>query len=143
MKILAVDPGTKNIGLAVSDPTGTIARPLVVLPHISRVIDAAAVAEQAAAQGVELIIVGQSMDEDGEPSLAGRQAAHFAETLKVQTSVPVFLWDEAFTTSEARKTRIDMGVNRKKRAGHLDDLAAALLLQSYLESLHSRGNKKK
>jgi putative Holliday junction resolvase len=137
MKILAVDPGEKRLGLAVSDPTGTLARPLGVLKHISRLADAARVAEVARENDVELIVVGQSFDESGQPNLAGRRAANLAEALRTQTSLPVVLWDEAFTTQDARTTRLESGASRKKRAGHLDELAAAILLQSYLDSVHN------
>ena len=135
MRILAVDPGSKNIGLALSDPTGTIASPLLVLSHVSRVVDAAAVAELAATHAAGLIVVGQSLDDDGLPTFEGRRAGRFAEALKAQTSLPVVLWDEAFSTQQARAARIEMGVSRRQRSGHLDDLAAAVLLQSYLDSL--------
>jgi putative Holliday junction resolvase len=138
MRILAVDPGSKRLGLALSDPTGTLAKPLMVLPHISRVVDVAAVAEQAAAHEAGLIIVGQSFDEDGQPNLAGRGAARFAAALRTQTAIPVVLWDEAFTTQDARAARLQMGVSRRKRSGHLDDLAAAILLQSYLDQTLKR-----
>ncbi|MFH1908062.1 MAG: Holliday junction resolvase RuvX, partial [Chloroflexota bacterium] len=104
-------------------------------PHVSRVIDAATVAGQAAAYEAGLIVVGQSLDEQGRPTFEGRRAARFAAALRAQTSIPVILWDEAFTTQEARAARIAMGVSRQKRAGHLDDLAATLLLQSYLDAL--------
>jgi putative Holliday junction resolvase len=137
LRILAVDHGTKNIGLALSDPTGTIASPLTVIPHVGRLMDAAAVAEQAAAHEVGLIMVGQSFSEDGTPNLAGRQAARFAEALKTQTTIPVMLWDESFTTQDAREARIAMNVSRHKRSGHLDDLAATVLLQSYLDANRS------
>ncbi len=134
MRILAVDHGEKRIGLALSDPTGSIASPLTVLQHVSRAIDAAQVAALAAEYGVEHIIVGQSFDEDGRPNLAGRRAARFAEALRQQTGLPVELWDEAFSTQTAREARIQMGISRKKRAGHLDELAATLILQSYLDA---------
>lgn len=134
MRILAVDPGSKRIGLAVSDPTGTIARPLMVVAHTSRPADAAVVATQAAEQGAGLILVGQSFDEQGNLTSSGRQAARFAEALRQQTSTPIVFWDEAFTTREARASRIAMHVSRRKRAGHLDAVAATLLLQSYLEN---------
>ncbi len=134
MRILAVDPGSKRIGLALSDPTGTIAGPLTVIPHIARLVDAAAVAEAAAAHQVELIVVGQSFDEEGKPSFEGRRSARFAETLKTQTDIPVRLWDESLTTRDARSTRLQMGVSRKDRSGHLDSLAATILLQSYLDA---------
>lgn len=139
MRILAVDHGSKRIGLAISDPTGTIANPLAVIPHTSRIMDAATVAEMAASHEAGMIIVGQSFDESGRPNFEGRRSTRFAAALRTQTSVPVILWDEAFTTQNARAARIAMGVSRKKRSGHLDDLAATVLLQSYLDSQSQQG----
>jgi len=134
MRILAVDHGEKNIGLAISDPTATIASPLKVLQHVSRVVDAAQVANLAAENEVALIVIGQSYDEEGNPTLAGRRAAKFAEALKGQTQIPVILWDESFSTQDARATRIEMNVSRQKRAGHMDELAAVMILKSYLDA---------
>jgi putative holliday junction resolvase len=134
MRILAVDPGSKHIGLAISDPTGTIANPLTVLNHVSRLVNAAAVADIAQTNGAGLIIVGQSLDDDGQPSFEGRRAGRFVEVLKTQTGLPVLFWDESFTTQDARAARIAMGVPRKNRQGHLDSMAATLLLQSYLDA---------
>jgi len=133
MRILAVDHGEKRIGLAISDLTGTIANPLRMIEHISRVIDAAQVVDIAMQNQVEWIVVGQSFDEDGKPNLAGRRAARFVEALKAQTQIPIVLWDESFSTQSARAARIEMGASRKKRAGHLDELAATVILQSYLD----------
>ena len=135
MRILAVDPGSKRIGIAMSDPTGSIANPLTVLMHVARLADAAAVAELAASHAADQIVIGQSFDEDGNPSFEGRRSMRFAEALRTQTTLPVILWDESFTTQDARQARIRMGVSRKDRSGHLDDLAATVLLQSYLDSL--------
>ena len=134
MRVLAVDHGEKRIGLAISDPTGTIANPLTVIKHVSRAIDAAQVATLASEHEAGLIVIGQSFDEEGQPNLAGRRAARFAEALRGQTSLPVELWDESFSTQEARAARIQMGVSRKQRAGHLDQLAATVILQSYLDA---------
>jgi putative Holliday junction resolvase len=134
MRILAVDPGSKRLGLAVSDPTGTIANPLTVIPHVSRLLDAVAIAEQAAVQEAGLIVVGQSLDEQGQPTFEGRRAARFASALRTQTALQVVLWDEVLTTQDARAARIMLGVSRQKRSGHLDDLAATILLQSYLDA---------
>jgi putative Holliday junction resolvase len=134
MRVLAVDHGEKHIGLAISDPTGTIANPLTVIKHVSRALDAAQVATIASEREAELIVVGQSFDEDGQPNLAGRRAARFAEALRAQTDMPVELWDESFSTQEARAARIQMGVARMERAGHLDQLAATVILQSYLDA---------
>lgn len=134
MRILAIDHGEKRIGLALSDPTATIASPFKVIEHISRTLDAAQVANLASENEVGLIVIGQSFDDAGQPNLAGRRAAKFADALKQQTQIPIMLWDESFSTQDARATRIEMGVSRRKRAGHLDELAAVMILRSYIES---------
>jgi len=139
MRILAVDHGEKRIGLALSDPTGTLASPLTVIKHVSRLMDAAQVANIASENGVGLIVIGQSFDEEGEPNLAGRRAAKFADALKEQTHTPIELFDESFSTHDARTTVIELGFSRKKRAGHHDSLAAVMILRSYIESKERSG----
>ncbi len=136
MRILAIDPGTKHIGVAISDPTGTIANPLTVIKHISRPVNAALVAELAEENEASLILVGQAVDEEGKPTFSGRQAARLAGAIRNQTDLPVVLWDESGSTQSARQARLQMGVSRAKRSGHLDDLAAAIILQSYLDTRH-------
>lgn len=136
MRILAVDHGEKRIGLALSDPTATIASPLKVLRHVSRLVDAAHVAEVAIEHEVGLIVIGQSYDEDGNPNLAGRRAGRFADELKNQTNIPIQMWDESHSTQIARAARIELGLSRKRRAGHQDEFAAVVILQSYLEAKH-------
>jgi putative Holliday junction resolvase len=138
MRIMAVDPGDKRLGLAVSDPTGTIANPLTVLKHQSRLVDAATIASIASEQGVSLTIVGATYELDGELTPQGRKANRLAEAIRTQTDLPVTLWDEAGSTQAARSARIQMGVKRSKRSGHLDELAAVVILQSYLESGQTR-----
>lgn len=134
MRILAVDHGEKRIGLALSDPTATLASPLTVIKHVSRLLDAAQVADLAAQNEAGLIVIGQSFDDEGQPNLAGRRAAKFSEALREQTQIPVVLWDESFSTQDARSAVLELGVSRKKRAGHHDSLAAVMILRSYLES---------
>ena len=134
MRILAVDHGEKRIGLALSDPTETIASPLKVIHHISRIVDAAQVADIAAQNEVGLIVIGQSYDEDGNPNLAGRRAGRFADELRSQTNIPIEMWDESHSTQIARAARIELGISRKKRAGHQDEFAAVVILQTYLEA---------
>lgn len=134
MRILAVDPGEKRLGLAISDPTATIASPLMVIKHVARLLDAAAIARTAEENQAELIVVGSALDDEGEPTTQSRRAERLAEAIRQQTSMPVVLWDESGSTQAARAARIAMGVSRRKRRGHLDDLAAAVILQSYLDS---------
>lgn len=135
MRILAVDPGEKRLGIAISDSSGTIANPLTVLKHISRPLDAAAIAQLARENQAGLIVIGQALDEDGLPTPEGRRAGRLAEAVQGQTDLPVVLWDESGSTREARSARLAMGASRRKRSGHLDDLAATYILQTYLDAL--------
>lgn len=134
MRVLAVDPGEKNIGLAVSDPTGTIANPLTVLKHVSRPIDAASIAQLALEHNVDRIIVGQALDDEGIPTVQGRSAARLAAAIRYQCDLPVDLWDESYSTRAAREALVAIGVARMKRKGHHDSLAATYILQTYLDA---------
>lgn len=136
MRILAIDPGDKNIGVAISDPTSTIANPLTIIKHISRSIDAAIIAQLALDNEAKLIVVGQALDPDGKPTPQSRRSARLATAIKNQTNLPVELWDESGSTQAARQARIALGVSRDKRKGHLDDLAATYILQTYLDVHH-------
>ncbi len=142
MRILAVDPGEKRLGIALSDPTNTIAGPLSIIKHVARPIDAAAIAQLAVENGAGLIVIGQSLDEEGEPTPEGRKAARLAEAVRGQTSLPVVLWDESGSTQSARSASIAMGVSARRRRrqghGHLDELAATVILQSYLDAQPDR-----
>lgn len=134
MRILGVDPGEKNIGIAMSDPTGSIASPFLVIKHESRPIDAASIAEIARDHAVGLIIVGQALDHENNPTFSGRKAARLAAAIRTQTDIPVTLWDESHSTQTARNAQIALGSARRNRSGHLDELAATVILQSYLDS---------
>ncbi len=131
-RILAVDPGEKRIGLAISDPTGTIANPLGVVNHISRLVDAAEIDRLAIEQGAVLIVVGQALDDEGEVGPAARKARRLADAIQLQTTLPVVLWDESGSTDEALSALRKMGMKRVK--GHADELAATIILQSYLDA---------
>ena len=133
MRILAVDFGTKNIGLAISDPTGTIANSLSTITHRSYREDAASILGIAEMKQVNQILVGQSFDEAGKPTYTGRMSLRLASAIKSETKIPILLWDESFSTQDARKARILMRTSRAKRTGHLDSQAAVVLLQSYLD----------
>lgn len=132
MRVLAVDPGDKRIGLAVSDPTGTISRPIMVIRHQAREKNARAIVDVAEEQNVGMIVVGWALDSEGEVGYQARKSKRLADALQSMTDLPVRMWDESGTTQAAVQNRIMMGVKRKKRRGHLDDLAASILLQDFL-----------
>lgn len=133
-KIMAIDPGAERIGVAISDMTATIANPFTVIKHIQRTKDAERIISIAVENSVKLIVVGQAFYISGEPNPSGRKAARLAETIKQLTDIPVILWDEFESTQRARKARKEMGVKGKKQMTHMDDLAATIILQSYLDS---------
>jgi putative Holliday junction resolvase len=78
--------------------------------------------------------VGQALDEEGGLTPSARHAARLADAIREQTDVPVEMWDESYSTQAARVARIAMGVSRKKRSGHMDEIAAVVILQSYLDA---------
>lgn len=133
MRILGIDPGEKNIGIAISDPTGSLARPLLVLPHASRKLDARRIIEIAENEEAGKIVIGQATDLDGKPNFSGHKAARLAAEIRSASSLPVELWDESFSTQQAVQNKIESGAGPKNRQGHLDQVAAAIILQSYLD----------
>jgi putative Holliday junction resolvase len=133
MKILAIDPGEKRLGLAISDPTATLSRPLAVIKHVSREKDAEKIIEVAHDENVNLIIVGWALDSNGEIGAQARKSERLANVIRSKCKLSVLMWDESGTTQEALRSRIALGVSRKKRKGHLDDLAASMLLQDFLD----------
>ncbi len=132
-RILAIDPGEKRIGVAISDPTMTIASPLTVLKHVSMAIDAAQIAQLAVENDVTTIVVGQALGADGEETPASRHANKLADAIRTQVLIPVNLWDESGSTQTARQAKIELGLSRGRRSGHMDELAAVVILQSYLD----------
>ena len=129
-----MDPGDKRLGIAVSDPTRNIASPVCVLDHVSREKDAQAILSITEENSVGLIVIGQALNWEGEVSPQGRKSARLADMIRSQTTIPVVLWNEYGSTSTARNGLRLMKVSRKKRADHLDDLAATVILQSYLDA---------
>jgi len=84
----------------------------------------------------DAIVVGQALDSDGKPGPKARSAARLAEALQALEEMPIYLWDESCSSQKAAELRIAKGVSRKKRSQPIDDLAAALILQDFLENHH-------
>jgi len=136
VKFLCVDPGEVRIGVAISDETGTLARPLAILGHVSRLTDAMEIMRLALQNQADAIVVGQALDSDGKPGPKARSAARLADALQALEEMPIYLWDESYSSQKAAELRIAKGVSRKKRSQPIDDLAAALILQDFLENHH-------
>ena len=135
-RILAVDPGEKRIGLAVSDPLGMIANPLSVLEHISRDQNGQRIAAIAAEKEAVAIVVGLPLNSEGEIGPSAKRSVRLANAIRKYTDTEVILWDESGSTQAAQQAYIQMGVSRKKRRGHLDQIAATVILQSFLNTLN-------
>ena len=135
MRILALDHGTKRIGVAISDETAIIAQPLEFLAaepledflkRLEDIIDSREVGE---------ILVGIPRNMNGTYGPAPVRARHFVDCLRGAFAIPVKTWDERLTSVQANRFLIETGMRREKRKTKVDQTAAAILLQSYLDSL--------
>jgi putative Holliday junction resolvase len=133
-RFLGIDTGDKRIGVAISDLTGTIARPLIVIAHTSREKDAQRIVTLVQENEIHCIVLGQVFQDDGSLSIQGRKATRLAEVIKSMIDIPVVFWDESNTTQSAQEYARKIGVPRSRRVGHMDDFAAAIMLQDYLEA---------
>jgi len=131
-RILALDYGTKRIGVALSDELGWTAQPLETFERRTLDRDVAHIAELIASHEVERVVLGFPLQLDGREGPAVHAMREFSEKLEAGVSVPLILWDERMTTKAAEDLLIAADVSRKKRKGAVDRIAAALLLQSYL-----------
>jgi putative Holliday junction resolvase len=138
VRVLGLDPGERRIGIAISDPTGTLAHPLQTLVRGSREEDFAAIAALVAEHDVELVVVGRPLSLDGTEGPQARRVARYMDALAACLPVPVVSWDERFTTAAAdeilRQIRGRKGRRRARARGQVDAIAAAVILQSYLDS---------
>jgi putative Holliday junction resolvase len=131
--VLAIDPGTVRLGLAVSDPAGVIAQPLKVLQRRSPREDLDALRKIVEELGVDSIVVGLPRLMDGRLDLAAESAQAFGAEVERATGKPVAYWDERLTTVAAERHLIAQGARRARRRSNVDQVAATLLLQGYLD----------
>ncbi len=134
MRSMGLDVGEVRIGIALSDQTGLIAQGHATLERSGWDLDLACLAEMAEEHEVERFVVGNPLNLDGSSGRQAERSRDFADRLKEATGLPVVLWDERFTSLSAEKTLIEAGVRRKKRRGAIDRMAAAIMLQSYLDA---------
>jgi putative Holliday junction resolvase len=134
MRWLAVDPGDRHLGLAVSDPLGLVARPLTTLTHQARARDAERIVQLAAEHEAEGIVIGLPLDAEGEVGPRARKSERLAEAVRALTSLPVVLFDESLSSQEAQSLLIAAGKRRRARRTQEHAAAAALTLQSFLDA---------
>lgn len=133
-RILALDPGTKRIGVAISDEMRWIAQPLQTFERRSPEADVAHIEELVQRHDVCEVVMGMPLRSDGSMGPEAQCVQQFIKTLEQSLKVPVVPWDERLTSRSAESLLIAADVSRKKRKGAVDRVAAAILLQSYLEA---------
>jgi len=136
MRILALDHGTKRIGIAVSDELKMIATPLEYIAAEPFAEFLARLREILREKEVELIIIGMPRNMDGSYGPAALKVQEFVAVLKDALTIPLKTLDERLTTVQAQRFLIQGNVRRAKRKEKVDKTAAAILLQSYLDSLN-------
>ena len=139
--ILGLDIGDARTGVAISDELGIAAHPLCTIHRKSRKAVLAELQELVSAHKVERIVVGLPLQLDGETGTQARKVKRFAERLEQQVNLPIVFWDESFTTFEAAQILRGTKKRRKKRKQVIDQVAAVLILEGYLEELRNLRGK--
>ena len=134
MRILALDHGTKRIGVAVSDELKMIATPLEFILAEPFTAFLTRLAEPNREKEVELLLVGMPRNMDGTFGPAAAKVREFITALQVTIAVPIKTWDERLTSTQANRLLIQAEVRRDQRKEKVDKMAAAILLQSYLDA---------
>jgi putative Holliday junction resolvase len=137
MRILAIDHGAKRIGIALSDELKMIAQPLEFIPAEPLASFVKRLMQLVQEKEVELIIVGMPRNMNGSYGPAAVKVEEFIEVLKSAVSVPIKIWDERLTSAQANRILLAGNVRREKRKQKIDKMAAAILLQSYLDNLQT------
>ena len=133
--LLGLDPGTKTLGLAVSDRTRLIASPVKTIARKKFSIDAAKLFEIYDAKEAAALIVGYPVNMDGSEGPRTQSVKDFCTNLLRIRDIPIFLWDERLSTMAVTRTMLEADMSRKKRKTHVDKLAATYILQGVLDRL--------
>lgn len=138
-RYVAFDIGDKRIGVAVSDPFNTYALPSFTYLRKGFGEDVAALVQIAAEKGATVIVCGLPVNFDGTQALQTEKTERFIAALRESTPLPVVCEDERFTTVMAHETLISEGMRREKRKSYVDALAAANILDGYLQKINKKG----
>ena len=135
MKIAALDVGDATIGVAISDDLCITANPVTTIRRSkSMKADLRSVEELLSELKAEKVVVGYPLDQRGEEGIQASKVKDFTDRLTRRLRVPVVLWDESLSTVDAESYLIEMDISRRKRKKVIDQMAAAVILQSFLES---------
>ncbi len=134
MRVLGLDIGEKRIGVAVSDPSGSVATPLAVLDARRALGDGQELARLVADYDVELLVAGLPLSLDGSEGPQALRVRSAAQRLAGLVSLPLEFADERLSSTEARRTMTDAGVTDRDKRGSIDMVAAAIFLQTYLDA---------
>jgi putative Holliday junction resolvase len=129
---MALDVGSKRIGVAVSDPSATFALPIATIDRTNRRDDLARIAELVDSYGVAELVVGDPLTLAGDRGISAREMDAFVEKLRGVFAGTIHRVDERLTTAQATKSLIAANVSRQKRRTIVDRMAAALILESFL-----------
>jgi len=139
MRALGIDLGSKRIGIAVSDRSGTIASPLTVLQRSgSPRRDHEAIRALVQEEEAELLVVGLPLNMNGSSGPQAKAAEKEAQALATVVGVPVIMFDERRTTVTADRALMEANISARDRRKYVDKVAAAVLLQTWLDSRGSR-----
>lgn len=138
LRIIGLDVGERRIGVALSDPTATIASPVEVVIITDDESAFTAIAKLVDQHQVDGVVVGMPYSLSGVAGPAAEKVREFVGELSRRLPVKVVTWDERLSTIAADRSMRETGVKRQKRENLRDAVAAALILQSYLDSRHSR-----
>ncbi len=144
MIYLALDVGDRRVGIALSQ-TGTLATPWEVLVRSSKARDFQRIAHLIREQGVDVVVVGHPLNDDGSAGPQAQRIERYADALtdaleQAGLSVDVLLWDERMSTLRAQEAMIQGGRSARKRHQRIDAAAAAVILQDYLDTLAAPGD---
>ncbi len=140
-RTLALDYGERRIGIALSDPMGLAARPLMTMTRTTWARDLDRIRAIVSEHEVRRIVVGLPLDMDGERGARARITEAFIGKIRGATGLPVIPWDERLTTVQAERILISGDVSRARRRRVIDQVAAVIVLQAYLDARRDPGTE--
>lgn len=136
-RILGVDFGQARIGVAVSDELGMLAHPVETIPGARLDVAAKRIAQIAREKGVERVVLGMPRHMNGDAGISAAEVTAFAEQLRPLLPCPISFWDERLTTMAANRALRDAGQKTRRTRGFVDQVAAQMILQGYLDSVQN------